>query len=65
MIIWQTKKEKQFTKAGSQDLWACDGEVEGDLKISGTLFKGAYNYYLGVISVIRLGIVSGSGTVSS
>lgn len=42
MIIWRGKKKK-FTKARSQDLRACDGELEGDLKASGTGVRAAYN----------------------
>lgn len=47
MIILRAKKKKQFTKARSQDLRACDGEVEGDLKTSGTGIREACNYHLG------------------
>lgn len=39
-----SQKEKQFTKARSQDLRACDGEVKGDLKILGTGVTGALSF---------------------
>lgn len=58
MIILRAKKKKQFTKARSQDLRACDGEVEGDLKTSGTGIREACNYHLGggVVTLVRLGV---------
>lgn len=64
MIIWRAKKKK-FTKARSQDLRACDGELEGDLKASGTGVGGACNHYLGLTTLVRLGVTRGRGTVST
>lgn len=73
MIIWRAEKKKQFTKkkarsqrsAGAEG--ACDGEVEGDLKTSGTaagrsgehviiIWRGGY--------LVRLKVTRGGGTVS-
>ena len=57
MIIFASQKEKQITKARSQDLRACDGEVEGDLKTSGTGGQGEHVIIVwGVITPVRLGV---------
>lgn len=64
MIIWRATKKK-ISQKHRQDLRACDGEVEGDLKTSGTGIRGASNNDLGVITLVRLGVTRGSGTVET